>query len=177
MVQITLRTKNRYFPPELPTRTKSVTYNCFPFTNRWLLYQRSFGTYSALKTGTVDFYPNAVNKKSGFVLRTALFASVFFLSSPLLADRFAEELIIMPGTHLARDDILFVCEKSGQTRAVSLTYTKIPPLPCEVIYHRPSEQIPDETLWRASNDEGFCEEKTNLLVADLINAGWHCLEE
>lgn len=93
------------------------------------------------------------------------------------AEQYTEQLLILPSTHLARNDILFVCQKSNQTRAVSLVYLDGPPLPCEVIYHRPSEGKPDKVLWTAANDEGFCEERTHQLIADLINGGWHCLEE
>lgn len=87
---------------------------------------------------------------------------------------YVEDLIITPKTHPATGDQLHVCEYAGTERSISLSYAKLPPLPCELGYHREQEGEDYEVLWKANFDEGFCENKLATLLQELKAAGWIC---
>ncbi len=68
------------------------------------------------------------------------------------------------------------CTQGSLTRAVSVVYADPgQPVPCEVLYEKPSEQQ-TMTLWRAQNQAGYCEARAGAFVAKLQSLGWECAE-
>lgn len=65
------------------------------------------------------------------------------------------------------------------TREVKVNYENSESkVPCNVTYSKNSEQ-PGEvaTLWTASNEEGYCEQKAQEFVEKLSGWGWNCGNE
>lgn len=108
--------------------------------------------------------------------RTLLFTWIFCLVNVSAAESYSEALVITPTSHPANFDKFYVCEYAGTERSISLNYARVPPLPCEVVYHREQEGKPFEILWQARFDEDFCEVKTSELLMQLKAAGWLCAE-
>lgn len=70
----------------------------------------------------------------------------------------------------------YLCESQGMTRRVEISYEVLgSSVPCSVNYYKDSE-VPGEvnTLWTASNVEGYCEEKAAAFVDKLRSWGWSC---
>ncbi len=66
------------------------------------------------------------------------------------------------------------CTQGDMVRSVEVIYsTPGQSVPCEVLYDKPSEGE-RETLWRANNQVGYCEEKAAEMVARLESWGWQC---
>ncbi len=61
-------------------------------------------------------------------------------------------------------------------REVYVEYATSAPVPCIVVYKKPTEGFEDQTLWSAENTEGYCEEKAREFVAKLESWGWVCRE-
>ena len=69
----------------------------------------------------------------------------------------------------------WVCEHAGLTRHVVVYYPDAPaPLPCEVFYSKPQENVVPRKLWEAAHSEGYCERKAAAFVARLESWGWRC---
>lgn len=68
------------------------------------------------------------------------------------------------------------CELQGMMRRVEINY-EVPDstVPCSVSYYKDTE-VPGEvnTLWTASNVEGYCEERAAAFVDKLGSWGWSC---
>ena len=61
------------------------------------------------------------------------------------------------------------------TRRVAIMHETGVSVPCEVQYFRGSEAPGEQqVLWRALNEEGYCEAKAAAFVAQLIEMGWDC---
>lgn len=72
--------------------------------------------------------------------------------------------------------ILYLCELQGLTRRVEIDYESADSsLPCSVNYFKDTE-APGEvnTLWSASNIDGYCEEKASGFIDRLKSWGWSC---
>lgn len=72
--------------------------------------------------------------------------------------------------------IRYLCELEGLTRRVEIDYESADAaVPCSVNYFKDSE-APGEvnTLWNATNIEGYCEEKAAGFVDKLKSWGWSC---
>ena len=72
----------------------------------------------------------------------------------------------------------YLCELQGLTRRVEVDYESTQySIPCSVNYYKDTE-APGEvnTLWNATNIEGYCEEKAAGFVAKLKSWGWSCTE-
>ncbi|MGD8417807.1 MAG: hypothetical protein PVH91_12175 [Pseudomonadales bacterium] len=66
------------------------------------------------------------------------------------------------------------CEYGELTRKVEVVYVNPgQAVPCEVIYDKSGEGS-IETLWRASNEAGYCEAQAATLVDKLTGMGWRC---
>ncbi|MBE9559329.1 MAG: hypothetical protein IMF15_01005 [Proteobacteria bacterium] len=68
------------------------------------------------------------------------------------------------------------CSQSNDVREVHIERATSSPAPCLVVYKKPTEGVEDQTLWSANNDDSYCEEKAQGLVAKLESAGWVCAE-
>lgn len=68
------------------------------------------------------------------------------------------------------------CSQGNDVREVHIESATSSPVPCLVVYKKPTEGVEDQTLWSANNDDSYCEEKAQGLVAKLESAGWVCAE-
>jgi hypothetical protein len=67
---------------------------------------------------------------------------------------------MLPFASLAQDQIIY---ETGVT------------VPCEVHYYKDTEAPGErQVLWRALQQEGYCEEKTQEFVRQLASWGWSC---
>ncbi|MDG5467165.1 hypothetical protein P9J64_02385 [Deltaproteobacteria bacterium IMCC39524] len=71
-------------------------------------------------------------------------------------------------------DETYTCTNSSQERVVSVVYQdQEAKVPCEVRYQKDSVT---ETLWRAQDEVGYCEEKARAFVEKQRGWGWNCNE-
>jgi hypothetical protein len=69
-----------------------------------------------------------------------------------------------------------VCTMGDLTRSVEVVYTTPgQSVPCEVLYSKPTAGTV-ESLWRANNETGYCENKAKQLINNLADMGWQCEE-
>ena len=68
------------------------------------------------------------------------------------------------------------CSRGNDVREIHIERATSSPVPCIVVYKKPTEGVEDQTLWSANNNEGYCEEKAQGLAAKLDSAGWVCTE-
>ena len=67
-----------------------------------------------------------------------------------------------------------ICTYGDLTRRIEVVYVDPgAPVPCEVIYDKSAEGS-IETLWRANNEAGYCEDRAAALAEKLSGMGWHC---
>ena len=67
------------------------------------------------------------------------------------------------------------CNLNGLERRVEIIYEPGRSVPCEVLYFKDTEAPGEQqVLWRAQNESGFCESKTEAFVAQLRSQGWDC---
>lgn len=84
-------------------------------------------------------------------------------------------------TSLASAQMLFaeptVCTMGDLSRSVEVVYsTPGQSVPCEVLYSKPADGTV-ESMWRANNEAGYCENKAKQLVNNLAAMGWQCEED
>ncbi|TNF88514.1 MAG: hypothetical protein EP301_04760 [Gammaproteobacteria bacterium] len=66
------------------------------------------------------------------------------------------------------------CTYGDLSRKIEVVYSNPgQPVPCEVIYDKSAEGT-IETLWRASNEAGYCEAQAAELADKLSGMGWQC---
>ena len=66
------------------------------------------------------------------------------------------------------------CQIGELTRTVEVVYSNPgQPVPCEVLYNK-SDEGTLQTLWRAFNEAGYCEEQAEGLIDKLESLGWAC---
>ncbi|MEM9749955.1 MAG: hypothetical protein AAF869_03295 [Pseudomonadota bacterium] len=72
--------------------------------------------------------------------------------------------------------VQYTCANGDVVRAVEIQEPGSSGLACEVIYRKPTEGEPERSIWRASQDTGFCRDKAVELIALLTASGWNCAE-
>ena len=83
--------------------------------------------------------------------------------------------LALPLTALAQDPTSYQCTIGDLTRRVEIVYETGVTVPCEVHYYKDAEVPGDmQVLWRALNEEGYCEARTSEFVAKLEGMGWDC---
>lgn len=84
-------------------------------------------------------------------------------------------LLLFSPPGFAQDATGYQCALDEVTRRVEIYYETGTTVPCEVHYFRDTE-IPGErqVLWRAQNEEGYCEARAAELVENLRSEGWTC---
>ena len=66
----------------------------------------------------------------------------------------------------------YVCKHGDQERKISVVYqSEGQQVPCEVTYEKDGGS---ESLWRAENTAGYCEEKAEMFVERQRGWGWEC---
>lgn len=89
----------------------------------------------------------------------------------LIASRFATCLALM---FSASAWSAAECSNGELTRTIDIVYSNPgQPVPCEVLYDKPQEGGV-QTIYRANNEAGYCEEKTAAFVEKLRGFGWQC---
>ena len=68
------------------------------------------------------------------------------------------------------------CSRDNDVREVHIELTTASPVPCHVLYKKQTEGVEDKVLWSANNDDTYCDEKAQGLVAKLESFGWVCTE-
>ena len=82
-------------------------------------------------------------------------------------------MLTAPATALADS---WSCSSSNNVREVHIDRPADAYVPCEVIYKKLTEGVEDQVLWNAQNDDSYCEEKANAIIAKLEGWGWVCRE-
>jgi hypothetical protein len=84
-------------------------------------------------------------------------------------------IALLPALALGQDDTRYQCSHGELQRRVEILYETGGTLPCEVHYHKDTE-APGESqvLWRAMNQAGYCEQKTEAFIVKLRGLGWTC---
>ena len=79
-----------------------------------------------------------------------------------------------PGVLLAQG-VSYQCTFGDLQRRVEIFTEPGVSVPCEVHYYKDTEAPGErQVLWSASNQEGYCEQKTEEFVAKLEGWGWDC---
>jgi hypothetical protein len=81
-------------------------------------------------------------------------------------------LTFFPGLLLAED---YQCTIGNLQRRIEILYEGAGSVPCEVHYYKDKEARGErQVLWRALNEEGYCESKAQEFIAKLEDMGWAC---
>ncbi len=83
----------------------------------------------------------------------------------------------LPGFAIAQDASNYECSHGELKRRVEIVYETGVTVPCEVHYYKDTEAPGErQVLWRALQQEGYCEEKTREFVTKLGSWGWTCTQ-
>lgn len=81
-------------------------------------------------------------------------------------------VLLMPSEILASS---WTCHLAELTRNVVIFHPNAPTrLPCKVYYTKPKENLMPRTLWKAENEENYCERKAVEFINKLESRGWQC---
>lgn len=82
-------------------------------------------------------------------------------------------LCLLPLAAASSENYRYLCTQQTETRLIEVVYL-LPDqtVPCEVRYQRNSDE--PEVLWRANNQEGFCENKAQSLMHKQESWGFSC---
>ena len=82
---------------------------------------------------------------------------------------------ILPTHAFGQDADTYSCTYGDLQRRVEILREAGVAVPCEVHYHKDTEAPGErEVLWSATNEAGYCERKTEELIARLEGWGWDC---
>lgn len=85
--------------------------------------------------------------------------------------------MMLPGFSLAQGQHNYRCTQGDLVRRVEIFYETGVRVPCEVHYYKDTEAPGErQVLWRALNQEGYCEEKTEEFITKLSGWGWNCTQ-
>jgi len=83
--------------------------------------------------------------------------------------------IMLPSLSYAQDSDSYECTMGDLTRRVEIIRETGVTVPCEVHYYKDSEAPGErQVLWRALNEEGYCEAQMTEFVGKLLEMGWEC---
>ena len=87
---------------------------------------------------------------------------------------FAVAALILGSDAMAQS---LVCTNGSLERLVELR-RDIPgeAVPCSIVYTKPTEGVAEQVLWRAENEEGYCEARFEEFADKLSGWGWSCAE-
>ena len=78
--------------------------------------------------------------------------------------------IALPGLVFAQDQNNYQCSHGDLQRRVEIVYETGVTVPCEVHYYKDTEAPGErQVLWRALQQEGYCEAKTAILSRNLAH--------
>jgi hypothetical protein len=71
----------------------------------------------------------------------------------------------------------WTCKQGNNVREIHVqSESPSSPVPCSVVYKKVTEGAADQTLWNATNDAAYCEEKAKAFVEKQVSWGWVCEE-
>lgn len=84
-------------------------------------------------------------------------------------------VVLFPSILFAQDSNGYQCALDEVQRRVEIFYETGVTVPCEVHYYKDTE-MPGErqVLWRAANEEGYCEARAAEFIEKLRGMGWTC---
>lgn len=83
--------------------------------------------------------------------------------------------VLMSAPVFAQGQTSYQCTMGDMTRRVEIMHETGVTVPCEVHYFKDTEAPGErQVLWRAMNEEGYCESKTTEFIAMLSASGWNC---
>ncbi len=89
----------------------------------------------------------------------------------------ALSLTIFPVVSFGQGAQGYQCAIGDLQRRVEILYEAGGSVPCEVHYYKKAEAENErQVLWRALNEEGYCERKAREFVVKLEGMGWSCEE-
>ena len=72
----------------------------------------------------------------------------------------------------------WTCTNGNNVREIHIqTESPGSPVPCSVVYKKETEGAAEQTLWNATNDAAYCEEKAKAFVEKQVSWGWACEEK
>jgi hypothetical protein len=81
----------------------------------------------------------------------------------------------IPVLSVAEGDDGHQCTLGDLTRRVEVIYETGVTVPCEVHYYKETEAPGErQVLWRALNEEGYCEARAAEFISKLSAMGWNC---
>lgn len=84
-------------------------------------------------------------------------------------------IIVLPFLSFAQDSNNYQCRMNDLTRRVEVFYETGVSVPCEVHYYKDTEAPGErQVLWRAMNQEGYCESQATAFIDKLEGMGWSC---
>jgi len=92
-------------------------------------------------------------------------------------DKFAVVLLmaLLPCVSYAEGSENYLCTHGTLQRRVEILSEPGVAVPCEVHYYKDTEADDErQVLWRALNEAGYCERKTQEFIVKLHNLGWTC---
>ncbi len=82
---------------------------------------------------------------------------------------------MLPSLSFGQSPQSYQCTYGDLQRRVEILYETGVVVPCEVHYYKDTEAPGEQAvLWRALNESGYCEKKTEELIAKLQGWGWTC---
>ena len=83
--------------------------------------------------------------------------------------------LLLPSLSIAQDSNNYQCLMNDLTRRVEVFYETGISVPCEVHYYKDTEAPGErQVLWRAMNEEGYCESQAAAFIDKLEGMGWSC---
>lgn len=76
----------------------------------------------------------------------------------------------------AASAVSWQCEYDNNVREVYIERAASSPVPCKVIYRKPTEGLEDQVVWNAEHETNYCDEKAKGFIAKLESYGWLCSE-
>lgn len=99
--------------------------------------------------------------------------SKYFLCSAIFV--LTANIVLLSATAIAQEQRSYQCTRGDLTRRVEIVSEPGVSVPCEVHYYKDSEMPGEQqVLWRAINEEGYCESKTQDFIVSLGETGWDC---
>jgi hypothetical protein len=93
----------------------------------------------------------------------------------LVGQTVAIALLVIPFSSQAQS---WTCKQGNNVREIHVqSESPSSPVPCSVVYKKPTEGVADKTLWNATSDASYCAEKAKAFVEKQVSLGWTCEEK
>jgi hypothetical protein len=83
--------------------------------------------------------------------------------------------VMLPGLSFGQGSENYQCTLGDLQRRIEIFHETGVSVPCEVHYYKDTEAPGEmQVLWRAVNQSGYCEMKTQEFIGKLTELGWSC---